>query len=132
MKKISLALLPAILFFFLSYYLLTIPGKELPEVSFFDKIPLFDKWVHIGMFSILVYLFSLAFKQQIITNKRLLPLLAATGLVYGIAMEYVQKYYVANRSFDLTDIIADGVGCVIGALLIHWQIKRSRAKQESI
>lgn len=132
MKKISLALVPAILFFFISYYLLTIPGKELPEVSFFDKIPLFDKWVHIGMFTILVYLFSLAFKQQIMANNKLLPLLAATGLLYGIVMEYVQKYCVANRSFDITDIIADGVGCIIGALLIRWQIKRTQPKQKGI
>jgi VanZ family protein len=37
-----------------------------------------------------------------------------TGIVYGIAMEIVQKYFIPFRSFDLGDIIADGIGCVAG------------------
>ena len=39
---------------------------------------------------------------------------------YGIGMEFVQKYLVANRSFDIGDIIADGVGCVAG-LIYSWR-----------
>ena len=31
-------------------------------------------------------------------------------------MEYVQKYYVPNRSFDAGDIIADAVGSVLGTV----------------
>jgi VanZ family protein len=37
-----------------------------------------------------------------------------TGIVYGIAMEIVQKYFIPFRSFDLMDILADGIGCVAG------------------
>ena len=37
-----------------------------------------------------------------------------TGIVYGIAMEIVQKYFIPFRSFDLGDIIADGIGCAAG------------------
>jgi len=39
------------------------------------------------------------------------------GFSYGIAMELVQKYFVPYRSFDLIDILADGVGCFIGYLI---------------
>jgi VanZ family protein len=40
---------------------------------------------------------------------------------YGIIMEFVQKYYVPNRSFDVGDIIADTVGAAVGTL---YSIKR--------
>ena len=36
------------------------------------------------------------------------------GCLYGIAMEFVQKYFIPLRSFDLMDILADGVGCIAG------------------
>ena len=44
------------------------------------------------------------------------------GCFYGIAMEFVQKYFVPFRSFDLGDIIADGVGCLAG---FFYSIKKS-------
>jgi VanZ family protein len=39
------------------------------------------------------------------------------ALAYGIGMEYVQKYWVPLRSFDYTDIIADGVGALLGVVI---------------
>ncbi|MGZ8557116.1 MAG: VanZ family protein, partial [Chitinophagaceae bacterium] len=37
-------------------------------------------------------------------------------IIYGIAMEFVQKYLVPNRSFDIGDVIADGAGVATGLL----------------
>jgi hypothetical protein len=31
-------------------------------------------------------------------------------------MEFVQKYFINNRSFDEGDIIADAAGCTLGVL----------------
>ncbi len=39
-------------------------------------------------------------------------------------MELVQKYFIPNRSFDLKDILADGLGCVIGLLISGRYIKK--------
>jgi VanZ family protein len=36
------------------------------------------------------------------------------GLAYGIGMEFVQKYFISNRGFEIKDMIADGIGCFIG------------------
>jgi VanZ family protein len=44
--------------------------------------------------------------------------------LYGIAMELVQKYFIPNRSFDLKDILADGLGCSIGLLISGRYIKK--------
>lgn len=42
-------------------------------------------------------------------------------LCYGITMEYVQDNFIPNRSFDVGDIIADGVGAAVG---LYISIKR--------
>lgn len=129
-KKTSWLHIPALIFLVISIYLLTIPGKDLPEVGLFDKIPLFDKWVHMGMFGILVFLFAMAFQKKIHVHPFTLPFIALMALVYGIAMEYVQKYWVPNRSFDVTDILADGTGCVIGWWLAVRVLKKKWKKQQ--
>jgi VanZ family protein len=43
------------------------------------------------------------------------------GCLYGVLMEIVQKYFIPFRSFDLGDILADGIGCVAG---YFYAIKR--------
>ena len=40
-------------------------------------------------------------------------------------MELVQKYFIPFRSFDLLDILADGIGCVAG---YFYAIKRFSAR----
>ena len=40
--------------------------------------------------------------------------IALLALAYGIGMEFVQKYFVLNRSFDVGDILADAGGCAVG------------------
>lgn len=37
-------------------------------------------------------------------------------LAYGIVMEFIQRYCIPNRSFDIGDIIADGIGSLCGVL----------------
>ena len=129
MKRPIFRFLPAIGWFLLSFYLLTIPGKELPAITWFDKI-YGDKFVHIAMFGILVGLFLLPFRKQwsdaALLKKALLVSIVA--LVYGIAMEFVQKYFIPNRSFSIGDILADGVGSFIPFAWLSWRAKRKTAQ----
>lgn len=39
-------------------------------------------------------------------------------IAYGVAMEFVQRDFVANRSFDIMDILADALGALLGFLVI--------------
>jgi len=39
--------------------------------------------------------------------------------LYGTGMEYYQKYFVANRSFETGDILADIAGSAIAFLLFR-------------
>lgn len=71
------------------------------------------------MFAILVILWSWAMLKKNLAGTRLMTLFIWIGLlslVYGIGMEFVQKYCINNRSFDVGDIIADAVGCTMGVL----------------
>ena len=96
--------------------LLCIPGTKFPKITWQDKIWL-DKWVHIFLFMILVILWSKAYSHTKNTHsdvRKILFKIMVVGCLYGILMEIVQKYFIPFRSFDLGDIIADGIGCVAG------------------
>ena len=43
----------------------------------------------------------------------------SAGLVYAVAIEIIQHYWIPYRSFDLFDIIADMTGAFAG--LIVWR-----------
>jgi VanZ family protein len=103
----------------ISIILLTLPGTAFPEEDWLGKI-WFDKWVHIGMFAIMVVLWCLAWKSlkptAVGSLKKAFIIIAIASLTYGTAMEFVQLYLIAFRSFDFGDIVADAVGCTAGWL----------------
>ncbi len=89
-----------------------IPGSDLPKNEFLAMI-YFDKWVHIGLFGMLNFLILWAFLRQKADTKKLFLYTTLACILYGIMMEFVQKYFAADRSFDLTDIIADATGACL-------------------
>lgn len=113
-KKISLVC--AIFWLILSTVLFTLPGSAFPKENWLSKI-WFDKWVHIGLFSIMLVLWCWAASRFLEKHKKLFLFFILISIVfigYGIAIEYVQQNFIKNRSFDTGDIIADTVGCVLG------------------
>jgi VanZ family protein len=130
--------LPAIAWFLLSTVLLWIPGDELPQAKFFD-IPYFDKYVHIALFAGVVFFFCLPFNRSSIPAVKVANWfisISLYALAYGIVMEFVQKYFVPNRSFDLVDIAFDAVGAAAGAgLMWSWYKKigpdRNRGRNQN-
>ena len=116
LKKNVSTIVFAVLWLLLVTILLCTPGTKFPKITWEDKIWL-DKWVHIFLFMILVILWSMAYshkKNTQIDNRKIFFKIMVVGCLYGIAIEIVQKYFIPFRSFDLMDIIADGIGCVIG------------------
>jgi VanZ family protein len=103
----------AIGWFLLMNVLFVLPGSTLPKTGWFTDIQL-DKWVHIGLFAVLVFLFCSAFNS--VSKKIWIVLVAAVA--YGFIVEVVQKNWVSNRSFDLYDVLAETAGSIIG--LVVW------------
>jgi VanZ family protein len=127
LKRPLLFFLPAIGWIILSTVLLTLPGSVFPKENWLDLI-WFDKWVHIGMFSIMAFFLCWGIYKNGISVKKLLKyfiISAMACLAYGIVMEFVQKNYIPNRSFDAGDIIADGVGSLLGLIFsVKMYIKK--------
>jgi len=108
---------PGIAWLTLVTVLLCLPGSTLPKNPFFESIHA-DKWIHISLFAILFLLFARPFRNREIKKKdNWLPQIALGCVCFGIAMEFVQKYWVPNRSFELQDILADTAGTMLGWLI---------------
>jgi hypothetical protein len=121
-------LLFAFLWLILVTVLLTLPGSAFPKENWFDKIWV-DKWIHIFLFSVMLYLWARAVGKKYPTLSKLrmlLLLLIGVSLVYGISMEFIQKYFVKNRSFDTGDIIADGFGAALGGFFSWYRYKKNK------
>ena len=122
MKPPITLFIPGFLWFVLTFILLTLPGKDIPDIQFLDGV-YFDKWVHVGLFALLTFLFSFPYKKYL-QQKNIYILIAVCAFIYGVLMEFVQKFFVTNRSFDTTDMIADGIGCLLAYLFIQFQLRR--------
>ena len=90
--------------------LLCLPGSTIPSEGFFFNIPHLDKIVHVFLFGgftgIWCYYYFIKGKSpaQLKTIFFLVYLLSAFN---GIILEFIQRDYIPNRSFDQGDIIAD-------------------------
>jgi VanZ family protein len=123
LKKISLK---RSVFFFLAIgwllvvtILLCLPGTEFPKITWLNKI-WFDKWVHAGLFLVLVVVWC-----RLYVNKKTFLRISLLALLYGIVMELVQHFFIPFRSFDTGDIIADGVGCAAGCFIaVKYSLKK--------
>jgi len=105
------------------FVLLALPGSALPKEQGFS-IPNFDKLVHIGLFGGFVLLWSLYYSTTGRSQKKLLRIffiIFLIAVVYGIGMEFVQKYFIPGRDYDEADMVADmiGAGIAYGLCNIH-------------
>jgi VanZ family protein len=111
---------PALLWTIFVFILLALPGNMLPNEDHLG-IPNLDKYVHVILFGSFVFLWSFyyAAKQGKNNNSnRRFILIVIIACLYGTAMEYVQKYFIPNRDFDIYDIAADIAGAVAGYLIV--------------
>lgn len=110
----------AITWFVFMNILFFLPGSALPEESWFDKVHL-DKWVHVCIFASLIFLWRSAFEW-----KHSLWLFLAIVVLYGLLVEVIQGLWIANRSFDLFDLLADTIGAVIGLYIWSRVYKKNK------
>ena len=119
----------ALLWSIIIFILLALPGNMLPNENHL-AIPGLDKYVHIILFGTFVFLWSLYFAIK--DNDKKFPLrksltILVIACLYGTAMEYVQKYFIPNRDYDIYDIAADVVGAILGFLIVRLTFSWFRA-----
>ena len=112
--------IPGIAWFFLVLLLICLPGDDLPKANDWMSAIYFDKWVHMGLFSVMTFLFLMPLKKidfpMVKKNGTAFKICIALS-IWGLTTELIQKYFIAGRSFDLWDWAADSVGILIGLIV---------------
>jgi len=124
--------LPGIAWFFIVGILTLMPASDVPTVSWMDNIPNFDKLVHAGLFGGLSFLFALPLLKSGFSEKQKVNYsirISLATIVWGITIEFLQKFFVPSRDFDLLDWAADSVGVIIAFWIIIRILKYFHAKE---
>jgi VanZ family protein len=120
-KLFVLYWLPVIL-----YCVLIFIQSSYPATQSLPRFPHADKLVHAGAYTLLGFLFFRAFQTtRIHKGVALLVMLSAlASSVYGISDE-LHQYFVPSRTASIADVLADGLGSIIGALAAQIILNRS-------
>src|SRR5436190_6441835 len=112
-RKISQHLYVPVGWTLLTIILLCLPGSAIPTVGMFGFHNI-DKFVHFFFFGFLAMTWAFNFSFRIPSKwKKWLFLFCSFSISLGIALEFVQLYFVANRNFDIWDIFADTLGAIV-------------------
>jgi len=105
--------------------LCAIPGRDLPHFSFLEILQ-FDKWVHAGVFFILVILCVRGFcrMKNPWTPRKAFFIAVLFAISYGGALEFLQEAVFADRTADLYDFIANAAGS-LAALPVYPYLART-------
>lgn len=84
----------------------------------FDSLFEIDKVVHLVLYFVFVVLWAISFPEQF--SKRQKIILGAVSIGYGVLIEVLQSVMALGRAYDIDDIIANTVGCILGLLSISF------------
>jgi VanZ family protein len=94
------------------FVLSSIPGRSFPQSKLFG----YDKVLHATVYAVLGALCFMAIRRAWALRPQWLIVAAgAMALAYGLTDEFHQLF-VPGRSADLMDVLADGIGGLIGAV----------------
>lgn len=117
--------IPGIAWFFFLLIMICLPGEDLPKADDWMSAIMFDKWVHVGLFSLLALFFMQPFIGTSLSKQKQIHAIlkiAVSVSIWGLTSEFIQKYFIPGRSFDLLDWAADSAG----ALLAFWVCLKRR------
>jgi VanZ family protein len=115
--------LPGIAWFFIVLLLICLPGDDLPKPDSWMKTVALEKWVHAGMFGILAifFIWPVAKSGARKLKWKYIFRICVLTCTWGLATEFIQKWFITGRTFDLTDWLADSLG-----VLIAWIYARTK------
>ena len=87
-----------------------------------------DKVAHFIMYTLLALFWVIGFKRQDIyvgLRRYALQISILGGFSMSVIIEFMQEYVVESRSFEVLDLIANGIGCIFGIVLFKIIYKDS-------
>ncbi len=110
-------------------FLLCMPGSKVPKsAGTFTFPPGTDMAVHVLLFAVLQILWVRSIQQESAPSSRI----AFYIIGFGIIMEFIQYFFVPNRSFEWEDIVADVTGVLIGHSYLKFTIKKAGNKKAPV
>lgn len=94
---------------------------DLPTLDLFWQP---DKLLHMAVFGILGVLLAGSLDPPGVTTWARVILVSVLVLAYGISDEYHQSF-VPGRDASLGDVLADGAGGLLAALMLFWRSRRA-------
>lgn len=108
------------------------PGSSLPPVNNWWNRIYFDKWIHAGLFATWTLLWMHPVVSSFLSAKEKkiwLYIISAIICLWGLAIEFIQKYFVPGRSFDWFDWLSDMAG-VLFILMFYRNRLKTKASAE--
>ena len=100
-----------------------LPANEVPNV----RIPFIDKWVHFVMFGTFSFLWLSSLRRFKAFHLLIVFLIS---LAYGWLVEVLQGMLsFLGRSRDNIDMLADGVGGLLGVVIFYIGYRVTRSKE---
>jgi len=124
--------------FVLIFILLSMPSSGEPGkgwLSYLLELPFADKIIHLGLFgSLALSLFSHFEQYSNISfrSTRIKALSLILCIVFGIGMEFYQKYFVPSRGFEVGDMLADAAGALLALPFFNGVKRFIQPKSKSI
>ncbi|MEP7106575.1 MAG: VanZ family protein [Ferruginibacter sp.] len=131
MKHIKISnFIPGTAWFFVVLILLCMPGDDIPSNDWIEII-YFDKWVHTGIFGLMAFLFMMPVALSPTRSRKKLQyfiLIAIATSLWGLTTEFIQKFWVSGRNFDLFDWAADSLGAFTSLIICRKKFISFRRK----
>jgi VanZ family protein len=109
----------------IAYCVLIFIQSSLPSSEKIPSFPYVDKFLHVGGYALLGFLFFRALNiMDKIDNLTVVVILSSlSAALYGISDE-IHQYFVPSRYADVSDVLANLVGSVVGAFGGRFLIDR--------
>lgn len=120
----------ALLWALLILILCGIPGRDIPHISFLELLS-FDKFVHAGIFFVLILLMVKGFVLQssyLLLTQHSKSISLIVCIIYGGSLEAMQETLFEGRSASIFDFIANAFGATVGLLLYKQLDERYLSK----
>jgi hypothetical protein len=95
-----------------------LPGSDFPDLSFWRGVT-FDKFAHMLFYAVFVVLLAIGevkHRRFSANRSRSLKVGFVLGGIYGVLIELMQAWVFTGRSYDISDIMANTIGCLIGVI----------------
>lgn len=102
--------------------LCSFPGQHIPSINLLELLG-FDKWVHAGIFFILMFLCINLIESKKMKTKSLY-MFSILCIFYGGILEIFQAIVFSHRSADYLDFIANSFGCILALIVYEFILKK--------